>query len=56
MKIVEKLKFLGSVVPNLSDDVKRRIVLANSTVGRLIDIVLLHRDSTVKLKLRLCNA
>ena len=53
---MKKIKFLGSVVPNSLDDVKRRIVLVNSTFGRLIESVLSNRDITVKLKLRLYNA
>ena len=35
VKNVEEFKFLGSVVPNSSLDVKRRIATANSVFGRL---------------------
>ena len=35
IEIVKEFKFLGSLVPNSSDDVKRRIAFANPTFGRL---------------------
>ena len=35
MEILIGFKFLGSLVPNSSDDVKRRIASANSVFGRL---------------------
>ena len=55
IKIVKEFKFLGSLVPNSSDGVKRRIALANSALCRLKKSVWSRRDIWIKLKLRLYN-
>ena len=55
IKIVKEFKFLGSLVPNSLDDVKRRIALANSALCRLKKSVWSRRDIWIKLKLRLYN-
>ena len=55
IKIVKEFKFLGSLVPNSSDDEKRRIALANSALCRLKKSVWSRRDIWIKLKLRLYN-
>ena len=52
---VEEFKFLGSVVPNSSLDVKRRIATANSAFGKLKKSVWSRRDIPKRLKLRLYN-
>ena len=35
IEVAEEFKFLGSIVSNLSHDVKRRIAMTNSVFGRL---------------------
>ena len=50
---VDQFVFLGSVVPNTSDDVKRRIALASSAFGRLKDNVWRNRAISSSLKMRL---
>ena len=56
IEIVKEFKFLGSLVPNSPDDVKRRITFANSAFGRLKKRVWSRREISVKLKLRPYNA
>ena len=56
IKVVEEFKFLGSVFPNSSLDVKRRIAMANSAFGRLKKSVRSRKDISTKLRLRLYNA
>ena len=56
IEIVKKNKFLGSLVPNSSDDIKRRIAFNNSAFGRLKKCVWSRRDISLKLKLRLYSA
>ena len=56
IEIVKEFKFLGSLVPNPSHKVKRKIALADSAFGRLKESVWSLRDISVRLKLRLCNA
>ena len=53
IEIVEEFKFLGSVVPNSSLDVKRRTSMANSAFGKLKKSVWSCRDMSIKLKLPL---
>ena len=53
IEIVKKFIFLGSLVPNSSDDVKRRIALSNSVFGRLKKSLWSRRDISLKLKLRI---
>ena len=53
---VEKFTFLGSVVPESSSDVKRRIGLASSAFGRLKEKIWSRKDISMKLKIRLYNA
>ena len=56
IEILKGFKFLGSLVPNSSSDVKGRIALANSTFGIFKKSVWSRRDISVKLKLRLYSA
>ena len=56
VEVVENFVFLGSVVPNSSDDVKRRIALASSCFGRLKKTVWSRKDVPNSIKLRLYNA
>ena len=49
---VKEFKFVRSVVPNSSLDVKRRIETANSAFGRLKKSAWSRRDILTKLKLR----
>ena len=53
---VEKFVFLGSVVPNSSDDVKRRIALASSAFGKLKKKIWGNRDLSYHIKLRLYSS
>ena len=53
IEIVKEFNFLWSLVPNSSDNAKRRIALANSAFGRLKKIVWSRRDVSVNLNLRL---
>ena len=53
---VENFVFLGSVVPNTSDDVKRRIALASSAFGRLRANIWNRKDIPYQIKIRLYNA
>ena len=58
-QVVEKVKefvFLGSVVPDCSADVKRRIALASSAFGRLRKTVWNNRIISKELKARLYKA
>ena len=50
---VDHFIFLGSVVPNSSDDVRRRTALASSAFGRLKKNVWSNRDISYSLKMRL---
>ena len=53
VETVNNFCFLGSVVPESSSDVVRRIGLANTAFGRLKKNVWSRRDISVSLKLRL---
>ena len=53
---VENFVFLGSVVPNSTDDIVRRIALASTAFGRLKNTVWNRRDLSNKIKVRLYNA
>ena len=53
---VEEFVFLGSVVPDTSADVMRRIALAASAFGRLQKVIWDRRDISNHLKIRLFNA
>ena len=53
---VDNFVFLGSSLPTTSGDVKRRISLAASALGRLRTSIWNKRDIPLKLKLRLYNA
>ena len=53
---VQQFVFLGSVVPDSSTDVTRRIALASSAFGRLHDSIWSRSDISIKLKVRLYNA
>ena len=53
---VDNFVFLGSVVPDTSDDVKRRIALASSAFGRLKKQVWSNKEIQNQLKLRLYYA
>jgi hypothetical protein len=53
---VSEFVFLGSVVPDTSSDVKRRIALASSAFGRLRDKIWSRSDVSIHLKVRLYNA
>ena len=50
---VENFNFLGSTIPNTSDDVLRRIGLASSAFGRLKKNVWSRKDLSNQIKLRL---
>ena len=56
VEIVESFVFLGSVVPNTSDDIKRRVALASSAFGRLKKNVWSRRDISNQIKIRLYHA
>ena len=53
---VEEFVFLGSVVPDTSADVMRRIALAASAFGRLRKVIWDRHDISNHLKIRLYNA
>ena len=53
---VKEFVFLGSVVPNSSDDVKRRISLASAAFGRLKIPIWQKREISKPLKVRLYKA
>ena len=53
---VNHFVFLGSVVPNTSDDVKRRIALASSAFGRLKEKIWSRKDIPNRIKIRLYYA
>ena len=53
---VEEFVFLGSVVPDTSADVMRRIALAASAFGRLRKVIWDRHDMSNHLKIRLYNA
>ena len=53
---VDSFVYLGSVVPNVSEDVDRRICLASSTFGRLRKSIWNKRCISIKLKMRLYRA
>ena len=48
---IDNFVFLGSVVPDTADDVKRRIVLTSSAFGRLKEKI--RRNRSIPLKSRL---
>ena len=56
VETVEKFVFLGSVVPNTSDDVARRIALAASAFGRLKEKIWTNNDLSYVIKTRLFYA
>ena len=53
---VDNFVFLGSVVPDTADDVKRRIALASSAFGRLKEKIWRNRSIPLKIKTRLYYA
>ena len=53
---VQQFVFPGSVVPDSSTDVTRRIALASSAFGRLHDSIWSRSDVSIKFKVRLYNA
>ena len=53
---VEEFVFLGSVVPDTTSDVKRRIALASAAFGRLISTVWNKRSISKAIKARLYKA
>ena len=56
VETVDNFVFLGSVVPNSSDDVKRRIALASVAFGRLKEKIWNRKDISNCIKIRLYNA
>ena len=53
---VDSFVFLGSVVPDTADDVKRRIALASSAFGRLKEKIWRNKSIPLKIKTRLYYA
>ena len=53
---VDNFVFLGSCIPNTTDDIKRRIGLASSTFGRLKSSIWSRNDISNNLKIRLYNS
>ena len=53
---VKEFVFLGSVVPNSSDDVRRRIMLASAAFGRLKIPIWQRREQSKPLTVRLYKA
>ena len=53
---VKEFVFLDSVLPNTTDDVKRRVSLASAAFGRLKDPIWSKRDISKPLKVRLYKA
>ena len=56
VELLEELVFLGSVVPNMADDVKGRIALASSTFGGLKKNVWSRKEILNHIKMRLYSA
>ena len=56
VKKVNQFVFLGSLVPGISADVKRRIALATVALGKLSNKFWSRKTITMKLKVRLYNA
>ena len=56
VEAVDSFVFLGSVIPSTSDDVKRRVALANTAFGRLRKNIWTRKDIQTRLKLRLYKA
>ena len=53
VKHVKEFVFLGSVVPNSSDDVRRRILLASAAFDRMKILIWQKREISQTLKVRL---
>ena len=53
VRSVENFVFLGSPVPNSSDEIKRRIAMASSAFGRLNKSIWKRTELTNDVKLRL---
>lgn len=53
---VDSFVYLGSTIPNSSDDVLRRTALAAQAFGRLKNVVWKNRNISLPLKVRLYNA
>ena len=53
---VDSFVYLGSVVPNTSDDVTRRLALAAQAFGRLQNVLWKNRNVSLPLKVRLYGA
>ena len=53
---VEEFVFLGSVIPDSSADIERRIALASAAFGRLKETIWKKRIISEPLKVRLYNA
>ena len=53
---VDSFVYLGSTIPNTTNDIIRRTALAAQAFGRLQNVVWRNRDISIKLKVRLYNA
>ena len=55
MKKTDSFVYLGSVIPNTSDDINRRTALASQAFGRLKSAIWSNRNLSMPLKIRLYN-
>ena len=56
VEVVKKFLLLGSILPDTTDDVKRRIAMASTAFDRLRKNIWCRRDLPNAIKLRLFNS
>ena len=56
VEAIEQFTFLGSVVPDTTSDIKRRIALANAAFGKLKNNIWSRKEISPNLKIRLYKA